>query len=73
MEWTIMTGTEESFIRAPQWAKRLIHRNGRFLWWDRMRKFKPVNGNEFLLTDRFEDDYQLIAERRLIPDVSVKY
>ncbi len=67
-----MAGTEDDFIHAPRWTKRLIKSGGRALWWDGMRKFKPIDGREFLLSDRFEDDYQLIAERRLIPKISVK-
>ncbi len=72
MEWKLMKGTEDDFIHAPQWAKRLINSDGRLLWWDGMRKFKPMNGCEFSLSDRFEDDYRLIAERRLVPKVSIK-
>ncbi|HEC1649028.1 TPA: hypothetical protein R1156_000936 [Yersinia enterocolitica] len=69
MEWKLMTGTESDFSLAPQWAKRLINSDGRILWWDGMRKFKPIDGNEFILSDRFEDNYRLIAERRLVPKV----
>lgn len=69
MKWKLMKGAEDDFIRAPQWAKRLINSDGRILWWDGMRKFKPMDGSEFILSDRFEDDYRLIAERRLVPRV----
>ncbi|EPZ8126274.1 hypothetical protein ACXV6R_004182 [Yersinia enterocolitica] len=69
MEWKLMTGTESDFSLAPQWAKRLINSDGRLLWWDGMRKFKPIDGNEFILSDRFEDNYRLIAEQRLVPKV----
>ncbi|OWF73261.1 hypothetical protein B4902_08230 [Yersinia frederiksenii] len=69
MKWKLMKGAEDDFIRAAQWAKRLINSDGRILWWDGMRKFKPMDGSEFILSDRFEDDYRLIAERRLVPRV----
>ncbi|WP_145522737.1 hypothetical protein [Yersinia bercovieri] len=69
MKWKLMKGAENDFSLAPQWAKRLINSDGRILWWDGMRKFKPINGNEFILSDRFEDEYRLIAERRLVPKV----
>lgn len=67
MQWVILSGFGDSFMNAPIWAKRLVIIDGKKVFWDGMRKFQDEEGNEFVLSDRFEDEFQLIAERRLVP------
>ncbi|CCV31156.1 TPA: hypothetical protein ACPZFU_003110 [Yersinia enterocolitica] len=67
MHWVLLSGDSGDFMNAPLWAKRLVIIDGKKVFWDGMRKFQDEGGNEFVLSDRFEGDYQLLAERRLVP------
>ncbi|CNF03986.1 Uncharacterised protein [Yersinia bercovieri] len=67
MQWVLLSGEGDSFMNAPMWAKRLVIIDGKKVFWDGMRKFQDEEGNEFVLSDRFELDYRLLAERRLVP------
>ncbi|MGE4779137.1 hypothetical protein [Yersinia enterocolitica] len=67
MRWIVLSGDSGDFMNAPLWAKRLIIIHGKKVFWDGMRKFQDEEGNESVLSDRFEGDYQLLAERRLVP------
>ncbi|AJJ62836.1 hypothetical protein [Yersinia aldovae] len=72
MRWILLSGVDGDFMNAPIWAKRLVIIDGKKVFWDGMRKFQDEGGNESVLSDRFEDDYKLIAERRLVPIKSNK-
>ncbi|HDL7749584.1 TPA: hypothetical protein PXP51_001946 [Yersinia enterocolitica] len=67
MHWVLLSGDSGDFMNAPLWAKRLVIIDGKKVFWDGMRKFQDEGGNEYVLSDRFEGDYRLIAERRLVP------
>ncbi|CQD47450.1 hypothetical protein ACX1HO_13130 [Yersinia enterocolitica] len=67
MRWIVLSGDSGDFMNAPLWAKRLIIIHGKKVFWDGMRKFQDEEGNESVLSDRFEGDYRLLAERRLVP------
>ncbi|CNG40268.1 TPA: hypothetical protein PXM11_003786 [Yersinia enterocolitica] len=67
MRWILLSGVDGDFMNAPLWAKRLVIIDGKKVFWDGMRKFQDEGGNEFVLSDRFEGDYRLLAERRLVP------
>ncbi|CQH51347.1 hypothetical protein ACULTK_003773 [Yersinia enterocolitica] len=67
MHWVLLSGDSGDFMNAPMWAKRLVIIDGKKVFWDGMRKLQDEEGNEFVLSDRFELDYRLLAERRLVP------
>lgn len=67
MHWVLLSGIGSDFMNAPLWAKRLVIIDGKKVFWDGMRKFQDEGGNEYVLSDRFEGDYRLLAERRLVP------
>ncbi|MGT3281996.1 hypothetical protein [Yersinia enterocolitica] len=67
MHWVLLSGDSGDFMKAPMWAKRLVIIDGKKVFWDGMRKLQDEEGNEFVLSDRFELDYRLLAERRLVP------
>ncbi|CNI19340.1 hypothetical protein CS533_19640 [Yersinia bercovieri] len=67
MHWILLCGVDGDFMNAPIWAKRLAIIDCKKVFWDGMRKFQDEGGNELVLSDRFEGDYQLLAERRLVP------
>ncbi len=67
MHWVLLSGDSGDFMNAPLWAKRLVIIDGKKVFWDGMRKFQDEGGNEYVLSDRFEGDYRLLAERRLVP------
>lgn len=67
MHWVLLSGDSGDFMNAPMWAKRLVIIDGKKVFWDGMRKLQDEEDNEFVLSDRFELDYRLLAERRLVP------
>lgn len=67
MRWVLLSGDSGDFMNAPMWAKRLVIIDGKKVFWDGMRKFQDEGGNEYVLSDRFEGDYRLLSERRLVP------
>ncbi|HFT5240442.1 TPA: hypothetical protein ACGTP8_001200 [Yersinia enterocolitica] len=60
MHWVLLSGDSGDFMNAIGAIVLLIVSQG-------MRKFQDDGGNEYVLSDRFEGDYRLLAERRLVP------
>ncbi|MGT3355200.1 hypothetical protein [Yersinia enterocolitica] len=67
MKWNIISGSEESFTGAPEWASKKVIIDGDMMWWDGATRFEPILGSVATCQFEYEEAFTLIAERRLVP------
>ncbi|CNL34751.1 Uncharacterised protein [Yersinia frederiksenii] len=66
MKWTIISGNEDHFINAPDWATKRIIIDGDLMWWDGVSKFEPIHGPIVSCQFEYEEEFKVISERESI-------
>ncbi|MGM7911244.1 hypothetical protein [Yersinia enterocolitica] len=63
MKWNIISGSEENFTGAPEWALKKVIIDGDMMWWDGVSRFEPIPAHVVTCLFEYEEEFKLIAER----------
>ncbi|CNL26858.1 Uncharacterised protein [Yersinia frederiksenii] len=65
MKWTIISGNENHFTNAPNWATKRVIIDGDSMWWDGVSRFEPILGPVATCQFEYEEEFKVIAERKM--------
>lgn len=68
MHWIILSGNEQDFNNAPEWAKRLVCIQGQTYWWDGSSTWRDTRLKSGYESHDFglPDVGYIVAERRWV-------